>query len=92
MSLLGVIVIDVILAELIFPKGYGLITLFKNEMSSLISDRRLRKICDKIKDDPQVQDYIQNQNKRGFRKMLSSKLNDEDIKYVNQICRKHFTD
>lgn len=64
--------------------------LVKDWWKSKKDNKAMTKIADRIKDDPEVQSFIKSPNKRGWQKMLASKLTPEEQKYVRSIYRTRF--
>lgn len=62
----------------------------KGGISEYLRDRKLKKIAEKYKDDPEVIEYLNNPHKRGWRKMLETKLTQEELNYLNQLTRRYF--
>ena len=55
-------------------------------------DKVLNKIAARIKDDPEVQTFVRQPYKKGWKKMLASKLTPEEQRYVNLLYRQRFRD
>lgn len=70
--------------------GGGVFGWIKSEFNATIKDAKLRKIANKIKDDPEVREYIRDASKPGWKKMLETKLSEDDIKYINSLSRQYF--
>jgi len=49
-------------------------------------------IVDKLKDDPDVKKMANNKDLPGWKKMLATKLDDKEIKYINSIYKNYFAD
>jgi hypothetical protein len=47
-------------------------------------------IIKRIKKDPEVQDFIKNPNKKGWQKMLASKLTPEEQQYITKLYKARF--
>ena len=56
----------------------------------IVKDRKLRKIAEKYKDDPDIIEFVNNPRKGGWKKMLETKLLPEEIEYINSLTRKYF--
>jgi len=57
------------------------------------SDKALKSIIDKIKDDEDVVKFMKltpSQQRGKFRSLIATKLNDEELEYLNKINRSHF--
>lgn len=68
----------------------GIVDRVKDWWKGLKNDRILNKIADRIKDDPEVQQFVKNPRKKGWQKMLASKLTPEEQKYVTSLFRSRF--
>ena len=64
--------------------------IIKDDISGFFKDKKLKKIADKYKDDPDIKEYVENPKKPGWRKMLETKLKPEEIEYINSLTRKYF--
>ena len=62
----------------------------KDDISGFFKDRKLKKIAEKYKDDPEIKEYLENPKKAGWRKMLETKLDSEEIQYINSLTRNYF--
>lgn len=62
----------------------------KDDISGFFKDKKLKKIAGKYKDDPEIAEYLENPRKPGWRKMLSTKLEPEEIQYINSLTRNYF--
>ena len=57
------------------------------------SDKALKSIIDKIKDDEDIVEFMKltpSQQRGKFRSLVATKLNDEELNYLNKINRNHF--
>jgi hypothetical protein len=57
------------------------------------SDKALKSIVDKIKDDEDVVKFMKltpSQQRGKFRSLIATKLNDDELEYLNKINRSHF--
>lgn len=57
------------------------------------SDKAVKTIIDKIKDDKDVVEFMKltpSQQRGKFRSLIATKLNDEELEYLNRINRNHF--
>ena len=68
----------------------SLVQQVKDWWKSKKDNEAMTKIADRLKDDPEVQAFIKSPNKRGWQKMLASKLTPEEQKYVRSIYRTRF--
>ena len=68
----------------------SLVQQVKDWWKSKKDNKAMTKIADRLKDDPEVQSFINKPNKRGWQKMLASKLTPEEQKYVRSIYRTRF--
>lgn len=68
----------------------SLVQQVKDWWKSKKDNEAMTKIADRLKDDPEVQSFIKSPNKRGWQKMLASKLTPEEQKYVRTIYRTRF--
>ena len=62
----------------------------KDDISAFFKDKKLKKIAEKYKDDPEIVEYLANPRKSGWRKMLETKLEPEEIQYINSLTRNYF--
>jgi hypothetical protein len=53
-------------------------------------NRIIQKIAKRLKNDQDVQEFINKPNKSGWQKMLESKLLPEELEYLKRIYRSHF--
>jgi hypothetical protein len=68
----------------------SLVQQVKDWWKSKKDNKAMTKIADRLKDDPEVQSFINKPNKRGWQKMLAAKLTPEEQKYVRSIYRSRF--
>jgi hypothetical protein len=68
----------------------SLVQQVKDWWKSKKDNKAMTKIADRLKDDPEVQSFINKPNKRGWQKMLATKLTPEEQKYVRSIYRSRF--
>jgi hypothetical protein len=54
------------------------------------NNQPINAIIKRIKNDPEVQEFIKDPNKKGWQKMLASKLTPEEQKYLRSIYRTRF--
>ena len=57
------------------------------------SDKAVKSIIDKIKDDKDIVEFMKltpSQQRGKFRSLVATKLNDEELNYLNKINRNHF--
>ena len=64
--------------------------IIKDDISGFFKDKKLKKIAEKYKDDPEIKEYLSNPKKAGWRKMLVTKLEPEEIQYINSLTRNYF--
>jgi len=62
----------------------------KDDISAFFKDKKLKKIAEKYKDDSEIKEYLANPKKAGWRKMLETKLEPEEIQYINSLTRNYF--
>lgn len=62
----------------------------KDDISGFFKDKKLKKIAEKYKDDPDIVKYLTNPKKAGWRKMLETKLEPDEIQYINSLTRNYF--
>jgi hypothetical protein len=63
----------------------------KEKIQAWFRDRILKKIAKRLKDDPEVIDFVQNPTKKGWRIMMSSKLTEDELQYLKSLNRSYFT-
>lgn len=64
--------------------------IIKDDIKGFFKDKKLKKIAEKYKDDEEIQEYVKNPNKKGWRKMLETKLEPEEVQYINSLTRTYF--
>lgn len=62
----------------------------KDWWKSKKDNRVMNKIADRIKDDPEVQEFLKKPNKDGWQKMLASKLTPQEQQYITKLYRTRF--
>lgn len=62
----------------------------KDDIRGFFKDKKLERIAKKYKDDPEIIEYLENSKKPGWRKMLETKLEPDEIQYVNSLTRNYF--
>lgn len=65
----------------------------KNWWQKRKSDKAVKSIIDKIKDDEDIVEFMKltpSQQRGKFRSLVATKLNDEELNYLNKINRNHF--
>jgi uncharacterized protein (DUF302 family) len=65
----------------------------KNWWQKRKSDKAVKSIIDKIKDDKDIVEFMKltpSQQRGKFRSLIATKLNDEELNYLNKINRNHF--
>lgn len=63
----------------------------KEKIQAWFRDRTLKKIAKRLKDDPEVIDFVRNPTKKGWRIMMSSKLSEDELQYLKSLNRSYFT-
>lgn len=53
-------------------------------------DKRILDIVNRLHNDPEIKDFLKNPNKRGWKKMLSNKLDAKEMDVIDNIYRRHF--
>jgi hypothetical protein len=53
-------------------------------------DKNVNKIINRIKGDPEVQEFVKNPNKRGWREMLKKKLSPNEQNYIKRLYKDSF--
>ena len=64
--------------------------IIKDDIAGFFKDKKLKKIADKYKDDPEIMEYVSDPKKKGWRKMLETKLEPDEIQYINSLTRTYF--
>jgi hypothetical protein len=64
--------------------------IIKDDIAGFFKDKKLKKIAEKYKNDEEIQEYVKNPNKKGWRKMLETKLEPEEVQYINSLTRTYF--
>lgn len=64
--------------------------IIKDDIKGFFKDKKLKKIAEKYKNDEEIQEYVKNPNKKGWRKMLETKLEPEEVQYINSLTRTYF--
>jgi hypothetical protein len=62
----------------------------KDDISGFFKDKKLKRIANKYKVDPEIVEFVNNPRKRGWRKMLETKLSPEEAQYINSLTRTYF--
>lgn len=70
----------------------NIIQSIKDWWKSRKDDKAMNKIADRLKNDPEVQYFVdpKNQNKRGWRKMLATKLTPQEQEYIKSLYKSRF--
>ena len=76
-----------VLAGKAFLHDEPIIQQIKDWWQSKQDNKAMNKIANRIKDDPEVVAFLKNPNKRGWQKMLASKLTDDEQQYVRSIYK-----
>lgn len=53
-------------------------------------DNKVKKIVDRLKDDKEIMDYVNDRDKAGIRKAIANKISPEEMKYLGWITRDKF--
>lgn len=64
---------------------------FKSEIKNWWYDKKAKKIIKKLLDDDDIKDFFnqpQYKQKTGWRKLLTSKLSDDELKYLTHITKR----
>ena len=64
--------------------------IIKDDIAGFFKDKKLQKIAEKYKNDEEIQEYVQNPKKKGWRKMLETKLELDEMQYINSLTRTYF--
>ena len=65
-------------------------TNIKDWWKSKKDNSEMNKIANRIKNDPEVQEFLKKKNKSGWQKMLKKKLSGSELNYLNKIYRSRF--
>ena len=65
-------------------------TNIKDWWNSKKDNSEMNKIANRIKNDPDVQEFLKKKNKGGWKEMLKKKLTGSEINYLNKIYRSRF--
>jgi hypothetical protein len=65
-------------------------TNIKDWWKSKKDNSEMNKIANRIKNDPEVQEFLKKKNKRGWQEMLKKKLSGSELNYLNKIYRSRF--
>ena len=65
-------------------------TNIKDWWNSKKDNSEMNKIANRIKNDPDVQEFLKKKNKSGWKEMLKKKLTGSEINYLNKIYRSRF--
>jgi len=68
----------------------GIIQSLKDSWNGYFRNRAVKKIVDRIKDDKDVQEFLNHPSKPGWTKMLVTKLTSEEKKYLYSLTRNKF--
>lgn len=69
---------------------YDQIPSLKDTIKNIMKDKKMQKIANKYKDDVEIMELAKHPGAPGWQKLLSDKLDPEDLKYVKQLGRKYF--
>ena len=53
-------------------------------------DKGILEIVNKLKDDPEIKEFLKNPKQKGWKEMLSKKLNNKESELIHNIYKKHF--
>lgn len=67
----------------------GLVSVAKNMWTDYKNDKKLKEILLKLKGDEELKPFLKDPRKRGIRKVLATKLSEDEMKYLNKITRNH---
>jgi hypothetical protein len=67
----------------------GLVSVAKNMWTDYKDDKKLKQILLKLKGDEDLKPFLKDPNKKGIRKVLATKLSEDEMKYLNKITRNH---
>jgi len=62
----------------------------KDWWNSKKDNSEMNKIANRIKNDPDVQEFLKKKNKSGWKEMLKKKLTGSELNYINKIYRSRF--
>lgn len=79
-----------IITTLMPRDGKTLYQHIKHWWQSKKDNKEMNAIASRIKDDPDVQAFLENPNKRGWQAMLASKLKPEEQEYIKKLYRTRF--
>jgi ABC-type long-subunit fatty acid transport system fused permease/ATPase subunit len=64
---------------------------FKEKIQDWFKERKLISIAKRLKNDPEVVEFVKNPRMKGWQEMIKTKLSPEEIEYVKRLNRSHFT-
>lgn len=64
--------------------------IIKDDIDGFFENKKLKKIAEKYKDDEEIQKYVKNPNKKGWKKMLENKLEQEELRYIDDLTKMYF--
>jgi hypothetical protein len=73
-----------------FTGSPNIYTNIKDWWKSKKDNSEMNKIANRIKNDPEVQEFLKKKNKSGWQKMLKKKLTGSELNYLNKIYRSRF--
>ena len=89
-ALLGAAVGSVPVVMMGLKQNFGSVSNGIKELwNSYKDDKKLKQILLKLKGDEDLKPFLKDSNKKGIRKVLATKLNAEEMKYLNRITRDH---
>jgi hypothetical protein len=73
-----------------FTGSPNIYTNIKDWWKSKKDNSEMNKIANRIKNDPDVQEFLKKKNKSGWKEMLKKKLTGSELNYLNKIYRSRF--
>jgi hypothetical protein len=73
-----------------FTGSPNIYTNIKDWWKSKKDNSEMNKIANRIKNDPDVQEFLKKKNKSGWKEMLKKKLTGSELNYINKIYRSRF--
>jgi hypothetical protein len=89
-ALLGVAIGSVPVVMMGLKQNFGSVSNGIKELwNSYKDDKKLKQILLKLKGDEDLKPFLKDPNKKGIRKVLTTKLSADEMKYLNRITRDH---
>jgi superfamily I DNA and/or RNA helicase len=89
-ALLGVAIGSVPVVMMGLKQNFGSVSNGIKELwNSYKDDKKLKQILLKLKGDEDLKPFLKDPNKKGIRKVLTTKLSEDEMKYLNKITRNH---